>query len=64
MRKAFKFIEDSTRSSKNSKSKPKYEEERKETFATPFRKNCSEKTMNSQFLKHTFSSSSFVAKYK
>lgn len=66
MRKAFKFIGDAKKQ-KNGKLKKDKNEKKGNTdsiFAMPFRKNSSEKTMNSQYLKSVFSNPEFVTYYK
>ncbi|CAD8110137.1 unnamed protein product [Paramecium primaurelia] len=74
LRKAFKFIfrkvqEENDKSKTNLKSAQKIfieaiEQETKKHIVLPFRKNSKNKTMNSDFLKEIFSSSTFVRYYE
>ena len=66
MRKAFKFSSDCKKSSKNSRAKKNSEKsaEKISSMEMPFRKNSSEKTMNSQFLRQVFSNEEFLIDYE
>lgn len=67
MRKAFKFSADCKKTSKGSRSKNKVEKNGEKNgfvLEMPFRKNSSEKTMNSQFLRQVFSNQEFLVDYE
>lgn len=60
MRKAFKYISELRKPSKKS---PLSKEKALPYIEMPFRKNSSEKTMNSQYLKQIFSQPEFLEGY-